>query len=423
MKLRKIIIASIFGIIMYILLNTEVYAASFSVTSNKKELKKGETATITIQTVECVGKFSFAAQNGNISVSTSSEFIDGTYSFTITANSVGTSGVKVTATDVTDQNLTQVTGTKSVSINVVGKPVIEPEPKPEPVVPSAPLSSNANLSRLSIAGLTPNFSPSNTNYTVKVGSDVSKLAISLSTAEDAGTFKITGNSGFEEGNNIVNVISIAPNGAQKTYKITVVKEAKVEITEKPGNIEEEKPEEKPEEEPKEIDLTLKSLVISEIELNPIFDSNVSEYTSKYNGDSDMLEVIATASDPKAEITVSGNENIAMGENKIVVSVSSKDGEESKIYTIVVTKEEKVEEKIEDNTEVKEVESTDIVKQNNTQMYIVGGISIGIITILIVLIIITIRKKDPVDFDDDIEEEKFEKKVSEKISDKKGKRFK
>lgn len=414
------------------IMNGKVFAANFQISSGNTNLNPGNTTTVNINSGKLTGRYDISSSNNSVvSVSSASEWIENTSkSITLTAKAVGEAIITITPTNVSDSEGNVVNASESKNIKItVTNPVVEPTP--EPIPPTKPKqSSNANLSKLIVSGLTPSFSPNNTNYTVKVGSDVSKLSISLSTAEDAGTFYIKGNGGFTEGNNVVEVISIAPDGTQKEYKITVVKEVKVEEEEKKGNVEDpnaKDEEKKLEEDKKDLDLTLKSLVISELEINPNFDANVFKYTSTYEGDSDMLEVIATANNKDAKIVVSGNENIAMGENKIVITVGSKDGEESKVYTIVVTKQEKIEKDKKTQEIVEEVANTDVVKSNNTQMYIIGGISITIILILIVLIIITIRKKEP-DYGDEDEfelktEEKEKLKEIVKKPDSKGKRFK
>lgn len=211
------------------------------------------------------------------------------------------------------------------------------------------LSSNAKLSSLSVGyTLSPAFSPSTYEYKTTVASTVNKLDISFKGQESGITYTIEGNTAFKEGTNKV-VITVTPpdkdTSKNVVYTIWVTKEA--EIPEVEGNIPDEEDEEEEEEEEEEeieeevieiIELGLKSLMISGVQLSPTFSKDVYEYTAIYYGDDEILEILATASLEDSTIEIIGNEDLVYGENTIVIKVTGVDGEELE-YTILLTKEE------------------------------------------------------------------------------------
>ncbi len=89
------------------------------------------------------------------------------------------------------------------------------------------------------------------------------------------------------------------------------------------------------------DATLSSLTISPGELTPAFSSDVTEYTAVVGPDVEKLTVSAPAADDKANVSVSGNEGLLLGENTITCKVTAEDGETTKTYTILVTKVEEL----------------------------------------------------------------------------------
>ena len=56
-------------------------------------------------------------------------------------------------------------------------------------------------------------------------------------------------------------------------------------------------------------------------------------------DVDKLIISADTTDEGASKVVSGNENLQMGENRVTLKVTAQDGETTREYVIVVTKQE------------------------------------------------------------------------------------
>ena len=99
-----------------------------------------------------------------------------------------------------------------------------------------------------------------------------------------------------------------------------------------------KPEE-PENEPSDNN-DLSSLTIDGVTLSPEFNKDVTEYTANVGEEIANLIVSAVAENSNAEVEVTGNENLQMGENTVTITVTSEAGE-TKTYTIRVTKGEVV----------------------------------------------------------------------------------
>ena len=83
---------------------------------------------------------------------------------------------------------------------------------------------------------------------------------------------------------------------------------------------------------------LKSLEIGAYDLTPEFDADVTEYSLKIDDTVDVLQITAEAEDEKADVKISGNDNLLLGENVIEIKVTAED-ESVKTYKINVTKGE------------------------------------------------------------------------------------
>jgi len=81
---------------------------------------------------------------------------------------------------------------------------------------------------------------------------------------------------------------------------------------------------------------LKRLEITEMEIEPEFSKEITEYYLIVDLTVEELEIIALAEDPKATVNVYNNEELVEGENIIKIIVTAEDGTQ-KQYTIFVTK--------------------------------------------------------------------------------------
>ena len=84
---------------------------------------------------------------------------------------------------------------------------------------------------------------------------------------------------------------------------------------------------------------LSDLQISPGSLSPSFSADVTEYTATVGSDTDKITVSAASADAQASVSVTGNENLQLGDNEVVCTVTAADGQTAKTYTIHVTKVE------------------------------------------------------------------------------------
>jgi hypothetical protein len=85
------------------------------------------------------------------------------------------------------------------------------------------------------------------------------------------------------------------------------------------------------------DAYLQSLKINPSVLTPAFDKNVFDYSTSVGSDVNNLIIDALPEDKKATVSISGNESLKEGENKIVITVLAESGAVIE-YTINVAKE-------------------------------------------------------------------------------------
>ncbi|MDO4265160.1 MAG: cadherin-like beta sandwich domain-containing protein [Eubacteriales bacterium] len=84
---------------------------------------------------------------------------------------------------------------------------------------------------------------------------------------------------------------------------------------------------------------LAALQIAPGTLTPDFSADVTSYEATVGTSVDQLSVSAQAADGAASVVLSGNEGLAMGDNSVRVTVTAADGQTSKVYTILVHKQE------------------------------------------------------------------------------------
>lgn len=88
---------------------------------------------------------------------------------------------------------------------------------------------------------------------------------------------------------------------------------------------------------KSSDNTLKSIVLSNGSLSPAFSPKTKNYTATVDNSVTSLSISATPTDQTAKVTsVSGNDNLQVGENTITITVKAENGVTA-TYTIVVTR--------------------------------------------------------------------------------------
>ena len=425
--INKIIVLAI--IIFFMLLNNEIFAAgTFSLDKSSVTIKEGKTTTFSVIGTKATGRVDISSSNSSVAtVSSSSEWLENSSSkVTITAKKAGTVTITVKGT-VADEEGAEADVTKTIKVTVEA-PKEETTDKKEDTTSSNKDTSSSdkgtsttnkdnttqekpkeksNNAYLSTLGVTPKeydfsgFSKTKMSYNVTVPNDVNSLKVLYKTADSNAKVSVSGNSGFEVGSdNEIKVKVTAEDGkATKTYTIKVTKLAEEE--EKPGNVIED-----------EEDLYLTSLSIEGIDISPEFAKDTYSYKATINqANLTQVKVNATASIADANIEVSGNNDLVIGENLINIVLTTEGTVEQKVYQIVLTIE-----KQEENVENEIVNSTDSNLIGNLKNYaIIAIVVVALIVIaIIVLICLLIRENKKINDDDYDYEEEIEDKKAKRV---------
>lgn len=202
MKFKNIILV----MILFLVPIVKVNAASLSVSANTT-VTVGSSVSVRIS--GGTGKVGVSSSNTSIlSSGTSSLWIEPSGSVTFKANKVGKATITVRALDLSDSNGNEITGSKSITINVVEK---------------KNYSSVNNLKNLSVEGaeLNPKFEAGTTSYNVTVPKGSEKINIKAELEDSKSSISGIGEKNVTEGMNKFDIIVTAENGAQKIYTLNV----------------------------------------------------------------------------------------------------------------------------------------------------------------------------------------------------------
>lgn len=216
------------------------------------------------------------------------------------------------------------------------------------VSPKTTSSSNSSSSDSSSSNSEQKPSFTSVNKKMYVESEVATLRSSWSTSSSGVTVKrgteltITGTSSKKVNGYVWYRVSY--NGATKYVSsslVTTTKPADTSTDNKDANIQNDTKSNNANDKKdssKATSTNLKSLNVTPTGLSPAFSTGTTEYTMTVGSNIDKIEVNAVAEDNNASVIVEGNKNITIGNNKITITVTA--GENTKIYHINVTKENK-----------------------------------------------------------------------------------
>lgn len=219
-------------------------------------------------------------------------------------------------------------------------------------------------------GLSPEFNPETTSYSLQVGADVKKLDIKAVANDEKSKVEISGNDELKDGDNTVKITVTAEDETVRTYTIVVRKAAKSSQG-------------------------LTSLSIKKLKLSPNFSTDVLKYTVDVTDSSiTKLDIDAISEDKDATVEISGNEDLKVGKNTITIKVKAKDSDEEVTYTIIVNKKD-----------AKTLAANKSENNKNNKMPLFIGIGI-IAVLLIVIIAVIVKHKRNNDYYDDEDEEDY-----------------
>lgn len=264
--------------LIFVAFYTNVQAATFGLKASKTEVTVGESFNVTISGI--YGKVTISGSNTSISPS-GSQFVDGSLTLTCNTNKEGTAKVTVTAHEAatTGANPQEVSETKSVTVNVKAKPIVE-QPKP-------PAPTNTQTSNKTNTSNKPTTTKKTTTTTKKTETKKETPVVETKEEEEA-----------------------TPLWGISEVKLIGVKENDEKI---------------------------------DLELDKKFDINTYEYLCNVSNDVKRIEVQKEAYEYNEFVTITGiEEDLKDGENIITLKLS-KEGQNELLYTIKVNKEAKQEE--------------------------------------------------------------------------------
>ena len=290
-KTIRILIAMVVLLLSYAIFS-EVYAASASISVNKKNVNVGETVNITVS-------YNAAAWELHVSGSAKADYSD-----------VSSDGNNISDSK-TISFTPQSEGSHTISLR--GNVSDGSTNKTKDINDSVTIVASSNSGNA--GGSSNTQTPEKTSYSTSssvIGSLQEGASITRTGIGDNGWSKVSYNGG-------TGYIS-------SSYLTTEKKEEKTEDEEK-------------EDEEKNADNTLKSLEVTPNGLSPKFSPSTEKYTLSVNPDVEKLEIKATPTSDKAKVSITGNEKFKAGENTVKITVTSEDGK-TKTYTITVKKQEK-----------------------------------------------------------------------------------
>lgn len=201
------------------------------------------------------------------------------------------------------------------------------KPSAPPVVVPPEASADATLKALDVSGytLSPKFNSDTTNYTMNVANTVTGLVVDAVPTDPDADVKIEGNLGWQEGINVITITVTATDGTKKVYTVNVNR--KVSNPPSTSN-----------KAPLSSDNYLQSLIPSDGTLSPNFDKNISNYQITVPRGTTSIKFDAITSSSAAKVKIEGNENLKIGYNTVLVTVTAEDGSK-RTYSINVYRSE------------------------------------------------------------------------------------
>lgn len=195
---------------------------AFSINANTT-VYVGNSVKVTVEASGLTGRFDITSSNGNVLAGGDSKWLENSsVDLYFTANQVGSATITVNATNVSDADGNDFTGSRSITINVIKKNTTTP------IEINKTYSSNNNLKSLSVDGyeLNPAFNKDTLEYTIDLTPGTEKINVKAVAEHNSASIKGAGEVQVSEGVNTINIVVIAQNGNEKTYKITANMEEK-----------------------------------------------------------------------------------------------------------------------------------------------------------------------------------------------------
>lgn len=252
----------------------------------------------------------------------------------------------------------------------VPSPTPTPEPTPEATNKPNPTPTPApeilpRLDSLEVDGFTLDkaFDPENTTYNLTVSASTTSITIKATAIDGCTVYSGNGKHDVLEGKTTEFKVVAKATATDKTQAYTI------RVT-RPSET-----------------LALKSLVVTGYALNEIFSKNVYSYTMTIPYNAQSINVSAVSEESGDTVKITGNENLKVGENTVVITITSSSGKEVS-YTIKVTREEEADDISTITSSTSSIATTDDDKNTSGSNSVTKYILITIGCVLLIAIAAT-----------------------------------
>lgn len=207
-------------------------------------------------------------------------------------------------------------------------------------------NSMLKIMRLDKEGITPEFSPDIQEYYFTTDLSTNSLNITAIPEAENSKVSITGNENLKEGlNKILIEVTSSDNTSKSVYVINVTKTDNREAA----------------------NANLETLAIENIDLEPIFETNILNYKASVANDVESINILAVPEKIEGKVEITGNTEIKEGDNNVIIKVIAPNGYTYKNYTINVhkrTKEEDV--KLEEEQKANKEQLNEILEEKGIE---------------------------------------------------------
>ncbi len=206
-------------------------------------------------------------------------------------------------------------------------------------------SNNTNLKilRLNHVGITPEFEKEIKEYYFLADMSINELEVTAIPENEKANVKITGNTDIKEGLNTINIeVESEDKTKTETYKIYVTKTDNKELA----------------------NSNLENLAVRQGTLEPPFQADITHYYIEIANDVSKLDILAISQNMNAEVTLEGNDELEIGDNIIIVSVTAENGTTNKKYVITAHRRSEQEEFEKEAEREEQQEQLEILLEND-----------------------------------------------------------
>ncbi len=288
--------------------SSKAAATTFSISSGVSSIEVGKTYNIKITATGLTGRFNIS-HSSNVSVNISSVWVENgkaEQTIKVTAKSEGKATVTVTPETVSDAS------GKLVSLSSQTNAVTVKEKTTSSTTTTKPTFTSKNETVYATGS-------------VNVRSSYSTSSASLGKLKEGESVKRTGLA--TKAIDGITWSKVTYNGKTAYVSSAYLTTKKPSATADVGSTGETD------------NANLKSLEVTPTGLAPVFSSGVTEYTMTVGLETSKIEIVAEPESSKSKVSITGNENLKVGTNTIVITVTAED-KTKKEYNIVVTKEDK-----------------------------------------------------------------------------------